>query len=351
MGFNTLSFAKNKNKTMQRREFIRSTEVKASPSVIPISHFSQTSQYNGESALSKKDSGAFSANIEKLGTQTTTVKCNGKEVKIHAIQTGTVAVKRSHLTNRTAHFLTPIKISLDKHFTDFMPIWVWVIEHPEGNIVIDTGENAEVMNPDYFEPTGKLAAKYSKINFKFKVEKENEIGSQLRRLGIKNDSIKNVVLTHLHIDHTDGIKDFKNVEIIVNEQEFKNPSGHFPELVPNWFKPRTVRYKKDFIETFNEAFPLTKSEDLLLIPTNGHTHNHASVLFKTDECDILFAGDVCYNQEQLTNNDLPGINVNYKETRRTYERLKAYAKKNDLIFLPSHDINSGIRLANKTKLE
>jgi N-acyl homoserine lactone hydrolase len=286
-----------------------------------------------------------------LATQTTTVKCNGKEVKIHAIQTGTVAVKRSHLTNHTAHFFTPIKISLDKHFTEFMPIWVWVIEHPEGNIVIDTGETANVMNPNYFKPAGKLVAKYSKKNFKFNVKKENEIGFQLKKLGIKNDSIKNVVLTHLHIDHTDGIKDFKNVEIIVNEQEYKNPSGHFPELVPNWFKPKTVKYKKDFVEIFNEAFPLTESEDLLLIPTNGHTKNHASVLFRTDDCDILFAGDVCYNQEQLITNDLPGINVNYKETKKTYENIKKYAKNNKLIFLPSHDINSGIRLTNKTKLE
>ena len=336
---------------MQRKEFIKSTGSVALLSIIPISHFSQKNQNYDRLAQSKNDNKALSIDVKKVATQTTTVKCNGKNVKIHAIQTGSVAVKKSHLTNHTAHFLTPIKISLDKHFTEFMPIWVWVIEHPEGIIVIDTGENADVMNPDYFEPTGKFVAKYSKKNFKFNVTKENEIGFQLRQLGIKNDSIKNVVLTHLHIDHTDGIKDFKNVEIIVNEQEYKNPSGHFTELVPNWFKPRTVKYKRDFVETFNEAFPLTKSEDLLLIPTNGHTNNHASVLFRTDECDILFAGDVCYNQEQLMANDLPGINVNYKETKNTYEKIKTYAKNNKLIFLPSHDINSGLRLINKTKLE
>ena len=284
---------------MQRRELIKSTRGRVLSSVMPINHFSQINQNLDELFQSKVDDVASSINTDKLTTQNTIVKCNGKEVKIHAIQTGTVAIKRSHLTNHTAHFLTPIKISLDKHFTEFMPIWVWVIEHPEGNIVIDTGENADVMNPSYFEPTGKLATSYNKKNFKFNVTKENEIGFQLRKLGIKNDSVKNVVLTHLHLDHTDGIKDFKNVEIIVNEQEYKNPSGHFPELVPDWFKPTKVNYKKDFVETFNEAFPLTKSEDLLLIPTNGHTKNHASVLFKTDECDILFAGDVCYNQEQL----------------------------------------------------
>ena len=351
MVFNTLNFVKIKTKNMQRSEFLKSTSSMALLSMVPISLFSQNNQNYESLQHSKLESEAFPSNIKNLASQTTTVKCKGKNVKIHAIQTGTVAVKRSHLTNHTAHFLTPVKISLDKNYTEFMPIWVWVIEHPEGVIVIDTGENAEVMNPNYFNPAGKVVAGYSKMNFKFNVTKENEIGFQLHKLGISNDRIKNVVLTHLHIDHTGGIKDFKNVEFILNECEYKNPSGHFSELVPNWFKPKTVNYKKDFIETFEQAFPLTKSEDLLLVPTGGHTKNHASVLFKTDEYDILFAGDVCYNQEQLIVDDLPGINVNYKETKKTYKKIKTYTKNNKLIFLPSHDANSGVRLINKTKLE
>lgn len=108
-----------------------------------------------------------------------------------------------------------------------------------------------------------------------------------------------MVLTHLHLDHTDGFKDFPNVEVIVNEDEFKNPSVHFPELDPNWFNPKTVRNKKDMIAIFGEAYPLTKAEDLLLIPTNGHIKHPVFFLFKTDDFDVLFAGDVCYHQDQL----------------------------------------------------
>ncbi|MFK8005377.1 MAG: N-acyl homoserine lactonase family protein [Saprospiraceae bacterium] len=337
---------------MQRRNVIHSVSSLAMVSVLPINSFGKAYQDIEQKNWLQANihNHDFSNNLSKGETQTSIVKCNGQEVKIHAIQTGTVAVKRSHLTNRTAHFLTPIKISLDKHFTEFMPIWAWVIEHPEGVIVIDTGENAEVMNPDYFKPAGKLIAKYSKRNLKFNVSRENEIGVQLRKLGIANESIKNIVLTHLHLDHTDGIKDFPNVEIILNEDEYKKPSGHFPELVPNWFKPKTVKYKNDFIEVFNKAYPLTTNEDLLLIPTNGHTKNHASVLFKTDDFDILFAGDVCYNQKQLIEKDLPGINVNYKESRKTYNNIMTYAQQKNLIFLPSHDMDSAQRLKEKQYL-
>jgi len=290
---------------------------------------------------SRKDIQSVSEN------QTTLVRCNGQEVKIHAIQTGSVAVKRSHLTDRTAHFLTPLKISFDKHFTQFMPIWVWVIEHPEGVIVIDTGENAEVLNPDYFDPAGKLIAAYNKKNLKFSISKENEIGFQLSQLGIGNDRIKNVVLTHLHLDHTDGIKDFRNVEIIVSEEEYKRPSGHFPELVPSWFNPKRVQYKKDMVGGFDRAYSITDSEDVLLVPTPGHTKHHASVLFKTDDFHILFAGDVSYNQKQLIQGDIPGINASYNMTRRTYDNIISYAQQERLIFLPSHDLDAAQRLNDR----
>lgn len=334
---------------MQRRNFIHSISSLAMASVMPINAFGEIQNNNQQENWLRANfhNPDIAKNLSKTKTQTTIVKSKGHDVKIHAIQTGAVAVKRSHLTRRTAHFLTPLKISLDKHFTEFMPIWTWVIEHPEGTIVIDTGENVGVMNPDYFKPAGKLIAKYSKKNLKFNVSKENEIGFQLRQLGIKNDSIKNVILTHLHLDHTDGIKDFPNVEIILNEDEFKKPSGHFPELVPDWFKPKTVNYKNDFIEVFNKAYPITKAEDVLLIPTNGHTKHHASVLYKTDNFDILFAGDVSYNQKQMIDNDLPGINVNYKESRKTYKNILTYAQQKNLIFLPTHDVDSAHRLKEK----
>lgn len=318
-------------------------------STLPINSFGKVLRQEEIKCLMDSSSGQFGCvdSLSNCVTQTFVVMCQGQEVKVHAIQTGAVAVKRSHLSRRTAHFLTPLKITLDKHLTHFMPIWVWVIEHPEGVLVIDTGENASVMNPDYFDPAGKLVSNYSRRNFKFNVKKENEVGAQLSQLGIENQDIKNVVLTHLHVDHTDGIKDFPDVEFLLHRDEFKYPTGHFPELVPDWFNPKLIAYKDDVVDVFQQAYPITEAEDVLLVPTNGHTRHHASVLFKTDDFDVLFAGDVCYNQKQLIHGDLPGINVNYKKSRKTYENIKMYAKSHNLIFLPSHDIDSAFRLREK----
>jgi len=320
--------------------------------LVPINFLKQinTIQTSRKVSRPRTPLSAIPSELSNLCTQSFNVECNGKTVKIHAVQTGMVAVKNSHLTNRTLAFLTPLKITMDRNFTEFMPIWVWVIEHPEGVIVIDTGENAKVIHPNYFDPAGKLAAAYCKRNLRFSISKENEIGFQLRELGIRNENIKSVVLTHLHLDHTDGIKDFPDVEIIVNSDEYQNPSGHLPQLLPNWFKPNRVNYRKDCLPVFQKGYPITDAEDLFLIPTGGHTKHHASVLFKTDDFDILFAGDVSYTQEQLLEGDIPGIHIDYKESINTYNNIKQYAKDRKLIFLPSHDPNAMKRLKRGVSL-
>ena len=101
------------------------------------------------------------------------------------------------------------------------------------------------------------------------------------------------------------------------------------------------------IRVFDRAYPITDSEDVLLLPTAGHTKHHASVLFKTDDFDILFAGDVSYNQEQLIQGGIPGINADYKKTRRTYDNITSYAQQKRLIFLPSHDWDASRRLKER----
>ena len=67
-------------------------------------------------------------------------------MRIHAIQTGTVAIKTRQLCGRGRGALRPINTLLDTTWTEPLPIYAWVIEHPEGLIVVDTGETAREEN-------------------------------------------------------------------------------------------------------------------------------------------------------------------------------------------------------------
>ena len=280
--------------------------------------------------------------------QTSVFSCNGKEVKVHAVQTGLISVKENFLNQKGQGFLSKLNIVLGNTYADFMPIWVWVIEHPEGIIVIDTGDIKESCCRDFYknETIGtKLSLKV--MSNKRNISKQDELDTQLSRLGIRPEEVSKVVLTHLHGDHTDGLKFFPQNEIIVNEAEYRKPYGNLPTTYPDWFHPTLVNFLKDRIDFFDIAYPVTKSEDVLLIPTPGHTYHHASVLLKTDNQHILFAGDASYKHQQLLDNKFGGANIDFVQSQKTYNSILRYAKKYPLIYLPSHDEHSAKRLISK----
>jgi glyoxylase-like metal-dependent hydrolase (beta-lactamase superfamily II) len=233
-----------------------------------------------------------------------------------------------------------------------MPIWVWVIEHPEGIIVIDTGDIPESGYPDFYknESWGTKLSLRAMSNRRM-IHPEDALNLQLIRLGIRPEQVSLVVLTHLHGDHTDGLKFFPTNEIIVNEAEYKKPYGNLPTTYPSWFKPTLVNFSKDRVDIFDSAYALTKSEDLLLVPTPGHTHHHCSVLLKTGQEHILFAGDTSYKHQQLLDNVFGGANIDFVQTQKTYDHILDYSKKYPLIYLPSHDENSANRLTGKEYIQ
>ncbi|MBS1609966.1 MAG: N-acyl homoserine lactonase family protein [Bacteroidetes bacterium] len=279
---------------------------------------------------------------------TTTYLSNGKEVKVHAIQTGQISVKTNFLNRKGKGIFSKVNILFDRKFADFMPIWAWVIEHPEGVFVIDTGDIEEADHIDFYKHENFI----SKFNLlamanKRKITKDDEINNQLTKININPGEVSKVILTHLHGDHTDGLKFFPTNEILVNELEYQHPYGNLPTTYPKWFKPTLFNFTKNRIDVFDKGYPITKGEDLWLVPTQGHTHNHCSVLFKTDNEHLLFAGDTSYNQQQLTDNVFAGSNIDIKQSQDTYKMIKSYAAKYPVIYLPSHDHYSGQRLQDR----
>lgn len=280
-----------------------------------------------------------------FSTQTVEVKLKGKPVKIHLVSTGAVAVKTKFRDATKTGLLAMLHFILDKKFTEWMPIWVLIIEHPEGIFIFDTGENANVNDKDYFKSSGIFAKWFDTTQFKFIVKQEEEIGPQLEQLNIPMEKVKAVVLTHLHLDHIDGLKYFPNTEIIVNKYEHDKPFGDLPKLYPPWFSPTLVELNEQY-ESFDKAYYLTNAKDLLLVHTPGHTYGHCSVIFNTDDGCIFFGADVCYSQQQLLDEKYSGTNASHKLAQKTYAAIKAFAQKHKTIYIPSHEAAAAERLKN-----
>jgi N-acyl homoserine lactone hydrolase len=121
-----------------------------------------------------------------------------------------------------------------------------VIEHPERIFVIDTGENSKINEPDYFKSSGWFANWFNQTMFKFEISREEEIDQQLLYLGIRPKDLSAVILTHLHLDHIDGLKYFPETKILVNKLEWEHPYGDLPRLYPSWFKPELIELDQPY---------------------------------------------------------------------------------------------------------
>jgi|ERR1035437_745786 glyoxylase-like metal-dependent hydrolase (beta-lactamase superfamily II) len=272
---------------------------------------------------------------------------DGSKVKVHAISTGSVAVKTKFRESERKGWLGTLDFIMDKTFTEWLPIWVWVIEYDDKVFVIDTGENSEINRADYFNSSGAFAKWFNRRTFRFKVEPNQNIDVQLREINISPEDVNTVILTHLHLDHFDGLKHFPKSKILVNEEEWQKPYGDLPVLYPPWFNPQLLKMNDTF-RNFSKAICINK--DITAIHTPGHTHGNISIVLQTKDAILLFAGDVCYHQSQLITESYSGVNVDSKKARETYRQIKQLAATNNVVFLPSHDKESANRLKNMIPL-
>src|ERR1700683_1677706 len=110
-------------------------------------------------------------------------------MKIHALTTGTVSVKQSFL------FPAPgprrqLGLFLPGPWPAPLPIHCWAIEHDGVLRLVDTGETAAARNVPFA---------------RMHVTPEQELPAAMAAAGLALDDVAEVVLTHAHGDHMDGL--------------------------------------------------------------------------------------------------------------------------------------------------
>ncbi|MGA8970646.1 MAG: N-acyl homoserine lactonase family protein, partial [Pseudolabrys sp.] len=241
-------------------------------------------------------------------------------MRIHAIQTGTVKIKTAQVEGRGHGFRRQLAIYTDGKWTEWLPTYAWAIEHPEGVIIVDTGQGVHLLE------TSRSYHPFLRWEVVFRIESEEEIGPQLRALGIGPRDVKKVVLTHLHMDHDGGLAHFPNSEILVSSDELRTASGwagrvrgYLPNRWPSWFDPAPLDLTAEPFGPFARSRRVTQAGDIVAVATPGHTANHVSILVQEGDTTFVLAGDTSYNETLMLGGKVDGVSSNERVSKATLD--------------------------------
>ena len=199
--------------------------------------------------------------------------------RVSVVSTGQVQIRPDHLASTwrpTAWWLLA-----SRRWTGPRPINAYVIEHRDGLVLFDTGQDrASVTDPGYF-PGGMTGVLYERLA-RFEISPDETLTAGLGRLGYAAGDVKTAVISHLHQDHIGGLAELSDADIVVSQAEWDTLSSPLPELrglmrrhidLPGlrWRRIEPEPTGDPELAPFLACHDLFGDGSLVLLPTPGHT--------------------------------------------------------------------------------
>ncbi len=259
------------------------------------------------------------------------------DVTVHVLHTGWVSVKEAHRTLSGAEVTRIVSILADSRWTEWMPVYVFVVEHPEGVWLVDTGLSEATLDfTDSACDPGNRFVYQNLLRFQFKPSQR--VDRQLQTLGIPLERVRGVVFTHRHADHTDAFNDLPStVPASVGAADWPSHTGALPCRWPVDRTPVLVDEDGPRVGAFPHSRALTQDGRLRIVPLRGHSPGHLGVLFVDQAHDVLFAGDSSFSVEQVESGTIAGISEVPALARRSLEWTRAHLELRPTFLLPTHD--------------
>lgn len=277
--------------------------------------------------------------------------------RVATVSTGRVRIHPQH--ERGSRLPAIVWLMASRAWGPPRPINVFVIEHPLGLTLFDTGQDRRsITDPDYY-PTSGLAGLIYRRTARFEIGPDETVPGQLKRLGYDVGDVRHVVLSHLHQDHIGGLRDLVGARFVTTVTEWgalvakgSETYGYLPHHTDlpgaRWDRVDFRPTASPDLAPFDRAVDVLGDESLVLVPTPGHTPGSASMLVRTGTTPLLLVGDLTYGVDLMHEGRVPGVG-NAHELRSTTERVLEFERRHPgLAILPAHDPGTATRLATAT---
>jgi N-acyl homoserine lactone hydrolase len=203
-----------------------------------------------------------------------------------------------------------------------IPVSMWIIDHPKGLIVFDTGNNVAITD-------GKCKEYWAAGNCDFlkpNQTRDTTIDGWLKKVGKTVDDVKIVVTSHSHLDHIGNIEMFPKAIHVLQKKELYQ--AWFPEKFQGRTSPGTfVMADIDNAREFNyleleSDYDLFGDGTVLILQTPGHTLGHQSMKVKLGSGkSMIMSQDAIWMQENVDGYPA-GLNYSVMDYTKSLNRLK-----------------------------
>ncbi|MFN8125265.1 MAG: MBL fold metallo-hydrolase [Candidatus Nanopelagicales bacterium] len=249
-------------------------------------------------------------------------------------------------------------MATSRQWTPLMPIQAFVVEHDDGLVLFDTGQDrASLTDPGYF-PAGLVGAMYRRTA-QAEIPEDQTLTAGQKRLGYAPTDVSTVIISHLHQDHIGGLGEVPQARILVDPKEWATVHARGAELsgimvrhieAPGRRWEQVTYAGTDHgLAPFPESFDLFDDGSMVLVRTPGHTPGSMSLVVRRDGwAPMALVGDLTYSCELLDAGVVPGAGEKEELRHSSDAVLTLQRNLPDLAVLAAHDASAAAHLARAT---
>jgi glyoxylase-like metal-dependent hydrolase (beta-lactamase superfamily II) len=251
-------------------------------------------------------------------------------MRLYAFSSGALTVPKSFLQAGAPSTATQV------------PVGFYVIRHPKGNVLFDTGNNDRIItDPSYW---GAFIQGLNPVR-----TPDVAIDAQLQKIGLRPDDIKYVVVGHMHLDHGGNVGKFTKSTLVVQKDEIKNAfwpepgtsgpyiPGDFMMLRNDPGAPLGNRYS---MIQLNGDLDLFNDQSVVVKRWVGHTPGSQMMIVRLPKTGtVILTSDNVYFADNVTKNLLPDVSLAYDPSgiMNAYQWIREMQARENAQFFTAHD--------------
>ena len=273
--------------------------------------------------------------------------------RVSVLSTGSVQIRPDHEAATWKPMM--LWLTTSRQWTAPRPINVFVIEHNDGLVLFDTGQDrASVTDPDYF-PSGVTGWFYRRTA-KADIAEDQTLTAGLSRLGYHASDVGAAIVSHLHQDHIGGLAELSGARIHVSQAEWDTmaePRAELAGVMRNhidlpgltWIKVMPEPTTDRALQPFTVSHDLFGDGSLVLVPTPGHTPGSMSLIVRQPgQPSLAMVGDLTYAADLFDRGHVPGSGSRGQLQQTTAMMNQLRLSLGGMVVLASHDPGAAAEL-------